>query len=225
MLDTRQAIETPEGIEIEILVAGPVSRALAWMLDTLIRSAIYIALLVPAAFIGKMGFGILMILIFFIEWFYPVYFEVLKHGVTPGKKSLGLRVVQDDGAPVGWSASMVRNLLRVVDFLPVFYGFGLIAMLLNKDFKRLGDIVAGTVVIYADRQPELPELSDVGALAPSYALQLEEQQAILSFAQRSQLLTEERGEELAGLTGPLVSKANSPLKQLLEMANWIAGKR
>ena len=216
---------TPEGIEIEILVAGPVSRALAWMLDTLIRSAVYMLLLIPTAFLGKMGFGILFILIFFVEWFYPVYFEVLKNGATPGKKSLGLRVVQDDAAPVGWSASIVRNLLRVVDFLPFLYGFGLVSMLLNKDFKRLGDIVAGTVVIYAEKQAELPELNHVGAVVPAYPLKLEEQQAILSFAQRSQLLTEERGEELAGLTGPLVDKAASPLKHLLAMANWIAGRR
>ncbi|HID83217.1 MAG TPA: RDD family protein [Chromatiales bacterium] len=224
MLDTHQAIETPEGIAIEIVVAGPVSRALAWLLDTLIRSAIYIVLFIPASFLGKMGFGILMILIFFIEWFYPVYFEVLKNGATPGKQSLGLRVLQDDATPIGWSASIVRNLLRVVDFLPVFYGFGLITMLLNKDFKRLGDIVAGTVVVYTDKKPPAFESNEVRARSPAYPLQLEEQQAILSFAERSPFLTEDRAEELAGLTGPLVENTRSPMRQLLAISNWIAGK-
>ncbi len=225
MLDTRQAIETPEGIAIEIVVAGPVSRALAWLLDTLIRSAIYIALAIPASFLGKMGWGILLILIFLIEWFYPVYFEVMKNGATPGKQSLGLRVLHDDATPIGWSASVVRNLLRVVDFLPAFYGFGLITMLLNKDFKRLGDIVAGTVVVYADKTPPVFEANDIPATAPPFPLQLTEQQAILSFAQRSPLLTDERAEELAALTGPLVENTGSARQRLLAISNWIAGKR
>ncbi len=224
-LDTRRYIDTPEGIAISISVAGPVTRALAWTIDFLIRLGIYFILSMIFSTMGKFGMGLLMISIFVMEWFYPVLFEVLREGATPGKKAMGLVVVHDDATPVGWSASMVRNLLRTVDFLPLFYGFGIISILLSKDFKRMGDIVAGTLVIYKQKKHETPAVELQAAVVPGYSLGLAEQQAILSFAERSHLMSEERTNELATLTGPLVNNSPNPGGHLLGIANHIAGRR
>lgn len=225
MYDTLRSVQTPEGIALRLAVAGPVSRALAWLLDLLIRIGIIFVLSMTLGWAGAFGVGLFLLAVFLVEWFYPVLFEVYRNGQTPGKSAMGLRVLYDDGTPIGWSGSMVRNLLRAVDFLPLFNGFGLITMLLSSDFKRLGDIVAGTVVVYADKPGKRPALPDIPPSSPAYALSLDEQQALLSFAERTAQLTEERAEELAALTGPLVEKEQRPLHTLLGVANWIAGKR
>src|SRR5208282_5922974 len=94
------------------------------------------------------GMGLLLIILFLLEWFYPVAFEVLARGQTPGKKLMDLRVLRADGAPVGWSRSTVRSLLAFADFLPFGFAAGLTAMLVSRRFQRLGDLAAGTVVVH-----------------------------------------------------------------------------
>ena len=223
--DTQHSVDTPEGIALKLATAGPVPRALAFVIDQLIRIGAFIALAFVLPQLGNFGFGLFLISLFLIEWFYPVLFEVLNNGQTPGKAAMGLRVLHDDATPVSWGASMTRNILRAVDFLPFFYGFGLVSCLLTRDFKRLGDLVAGTVVVYATRRAAAPTLPDIKPQSPGFALQQDEQQAILSFAERSPQLTEERAAELANLTGELVARADRPLTHLQGVANWIAGKR
>ena len=225
MLDTLREVQTPEGITLQLALAGPVPRALAWVIDTLIRIGIYIVLMFALSSLDRFGLGLMMILLFVIEWFYPMLFEVLRNGATPGKKAMALRVLHEDGTPVNWTASAVRNLLRAVDFLPVLYGFGLAAMLLSRDFQRLGDQVAGTVVVHTERTQGKGELPEARPVAPGFPLSQDEQQAVISFAERSTNLTEARAEELAELTGPLVKDGGRPLTRLLGMANWIAGRR
>ena len=220
MLDTYRAIETPEGVELRLRVAGPVVRSLAWMIDLLIRGGIYIVLSIGLSLFGKFGWGLLLVGLFLIEWFYPVLFEVYRHGATPGKRAMGLCVVNDDGTPVGWSASMIRNLLRYVDFLPVLYGFGLISMLLHPDFKRLGDIAAGTRVVYRDAEKKAAAVPVVPARPPHFPLNLEEQRAVINFAERSQEISPERMEELAGIVLP-----HGRISQLHAAANWLLGKK
>jgi uncharacterized RDD family membrane protein YckC len=88
---------------------------------------------------------------FVVFWFYPVLFEVLDRGRTPGKRALGLRVIAVNGAPVGWLAAFTRNLLRTVDMLPFGYATGLIASLADPWGRRLGDMVAGTLVVHNAR--------------------------------------------------------------------------
>jgi hypothetical protein len=140
-------------------------------------------------------------------------------------------VVQDNGCPVTPSASMIRNLLRFVDFLPLFYGFGLASMLLNHRFQRLGDLVAGTVVLYKEELLKADLIDskklDTTATAPSMSLPIEEQQIILQFRQRQLSLSKERVEELASLSGLLVANAEKGQKTsyLNRISNWIAGKR
>ena len=224
MLDTAKTFETPEGIALELHVAGPVVRAVAWFIDALIRLGMYIGLSIALVNLGGLGKGVLLICFFLIEWFYPVFFEVMKQGATPGKKTMGIQVVHDNGTPVSWSSSIIRNLLRVADFAPAFYGFGLVAMLLNRDFKRLGDMAAGTIVIYKPKRADDVKLVDEKPVAPSRALSINEQRAVLEFSERSQLLSQERRVELADIVEPLTGKTGEEgIKILYQNAVWLHG--
>ncbi|MDR2013085.1 MAG: RDD family protein, partial [Rhodanobacter sp.] len=129
MLDTTAQVETPEGIALQLRSAGIVPRALAWAVDATIRIiAILVAAIVFALF-GEGGIGFYFILAFVLLWFYPVLFEVLRDGQTPGKMAMNLRVINANGTPVTWLGSIVRNLLRTVDMLPLSYACGLVTML------------------------------------------------------------------------------------------------
>ena len=222
MLDTTRTFETPEGIELQMQVAGPVVRACAWLVDNLIRSVIYLFAFYVFSFLGNIGTALTFLSVFALEWLYPVVFEVTT-GTTPGKKAFKLIVCHDNGTPISWQASAIRNLLRVADFLPFFYGTGLVTMLSNDDFKRLGDLVAGTIVIYQqtddDKYYEIPDLAPV---APSVPLNLTEQRAILDFAERSTQLSKARVKELANIlnayTGLYDEKA---VERLYANANWL----
>lgn len=225
-LDTLYHVNTPEGISLRLSPAGPVPRMLAWMIDTLIRLAINFVLFTGFAFLGKTGLGIALILSFLLEWFYPVYFELFKNGQTPGKKSFNLYVTMENASPVTPAASVIRNLLRFVDFLPLFYGFGFVSMLLTRRFQRLGDLVANTVVLHKplEQQP-IADGINTTPVAPPLSLQLAEQQALIRFHQRNAYLTEERATELALLTGKLVENEKQPTQKLLGIANWVLGSR
>jgi hypothetical protein len=135
-------------------------------------------------------------------------------------------VLHDDGTPVDWPAALVRNLLRAVDFLPIGYALGLTAMLINRDFKRLGDIAAGTVVVYraaAHRPVPIPAAAPVPAQRP---LELGEQRTILDFAERCPTLTPERAREIAELAVPVSGAApGHETERLLEIANFLSGRR
>jgi uncharacterized RDD family membrane protein YckC len=233
MLDTTRSIETPEGIELALRVAGPIVRAIAWSIDLGIRIIIYIILAILFGQLGEFGKGLLLLSIFFLEWFYPVFFEIYKQGASPGKSTMRIKVLHESGTPVDWSASMIRNLLRAVDFLPFLYGFGLISMIMNKDFKRLGDLAAGTVVVYEDyNSTQLPfskkkktdQFPDVTPKAMPIVLPLEEQEAIINFAQRAQHLSKERAIELANLVTPLTGKTEEAgIQTLYQLANGLIG--
>ncbi len=222
LLDTVYRFETPEGVDLGLRVAGPISRALAWVIDALIRYAVLFALTTVTASLLGLGFGLFMIMLFLLEWLYPVVFEVTR-GATPGKKAMGLLVVHDNGTPIGWSASLIRNLLRSVDFLPLFYGFGLVSVLLNSRFKRLGDLAAGSLVVYAEKPSEPSELVQVKARALPVALSVDEQRALLDFAERSPAIAPERVEELA----EFITEERGPqaVEKVLSYAGWIAKGR
>src|SRR5262249_11922386 len=146
MLDTTRRVATPEGIELTLRLAGPVPRAIAWAIDLAIRIGLLFVVMMAASPLGRAGVGVLLIAAFFVEWLLRAGFETTRNGQPPGKRVMGLAVLNDDGTPVRWPGALTRNLLRAVDFLPILYGIGLVAMLLNRDFKRLGDLAAGTVV-------------------------------------------------------------------------------
>ena len=224
-IDTLYSINTPEGIALKLAPAGPVLRFYAWLVDTLIRTMVIIVLAMTLSFLDNTGNGILLILIFLIEWFYPVYFELFHDGKTPGKATFGLFVAQENASPVTPAASLIRNLLRFVDFLPFAYGFGLICLMSNNRFQRIGDIVAGTVVLHKDIIKKDAEHTDITPVAPPRPLQLTEQQALIRFYQRRHLLSEERAEELAKFAEPLVKEQSNAADYLSGMGRWIMGKR
>jgi uncharacterized RDD family membrane protein YckC len=222
MLDTTLCYETPEGILLEIKVAGPVVRACAWAIDAAIRAGLYLALAIALFAFGGVGLGAMLIGFFLVEWFYPAGFEAVR-GATPGKKAMGLWVVQDDGTPLTWSSALVRNLLRTADFFPFLYGFGLLSMLTNRHFKRLGDLAAGTLVAYRDLPPPLPSPPEVAPFPPPAGLTLEDQRVLLAFAERSGSLTGERVEELADiLVGLTKRQGPDSAQQLYAYASWLA---
>jgi uncharacterized RDD family membrane protein YckC len=230
-LDTLRSVETPEGIEISMTVTGPVARALAWFIDAVLRTVLYmiVGIIISILLPGHLTTGLYLVFLFLMEWFYYVFFDIYREGQSPGKSVMGLRVTRDDGTAVDWPSSMIRNLLRFADFLPFMYGFGLISMLSNPDFKRLGDLVAGTVVVYTETDQKPCVLTKAVPLTPRYCLTLQEQQALVSFAERSSSLTVERNIELSRLTVPLVevgdNEATGLLEDLLGTAVWISGRR
>ena len=223
MLDTIHAIETPEGVELDLRLSGIPARMMAWIIDSFIRLGLYIALSMALAWADEFGLGLYLILVFLIEWFYPVVFEVLSDGMTPGKRAMGIRVIHANGTPIGWSASVTRNLLRFVDFLPLFYVFGVISIMLTNRFQRLGDLVAGTLVIYREEGHIRPAISDIPEIVPAYSLQPAEAQAIVNFAERANQISGERADELASTTGKLLPSGQPPARSLLGIARWILG--
>ncbi|WP_374509970.1 RDD family protein [Niveibacterium sp.] len=226
MLDTVREVSTPELIALRLHCAGPISRALAWFVDLAIRIGVYLVLAFPLSAFGKAGTGLILVGAFLIEWFYPVLFEVLAGGATPGKRALGLVVLNADGSPVGWAASMTRNLLRVVDFLPFFYAIGLVSMLATRDFRRLGDIVADTVVTYRRSATPLPIAPDAPRWRPHAPLSRTAQRAVLAFAERAPRLSPERAEELAEQAPMLTDDARGALavSRLYGLAHYLSGR-
>ncbi len=224
-LDTRYAIETPEGIDLALHPAGPVARVLAYFIDFLIRAAVLVGLGAVLAIAGELGAGILAIAFFLLEWLYPVVFEVYRGGMTPGKRSMGLRVVNDDGTPVGWSSSLVRNLLRAADFFPLFYVGGLISMLISRNFKRLGDLAAGTLVVYNAQVKSVTVLPYHGIRPLPFVLNAQEQRALLAFSESQQRLSPQRQAELANLLSDLTTKqGDAGVAELSRYANGLAGR-
>lgn len=224
-IDTLARLETPEGIELPISHAGPLPRILAWFIDFLIRAAVFIAISLVILWLDIGGQGFLLISIFVIEWFYPVLFEMFMDGQTPGKRIFAIQVLQTDGRPISWGSSLVRNLLRVVDFLPFLYGIGVISMLTTQRFQRLGDIAASTIVCYRPIAAKPHQLPQAEARPPEIALSVDEQQAILGYAERFDRFTPERAEEIAKLASPLIKKTDSSASsQILGIAHWLNGK-
>ncbi|HGM5550120.1 RDD family protein [Pseudomonas putida] len=223
-LDTRYQVETPEGIDLPLRPAGLMVRSLAFGIDLGIRGAILGVLFLVLAFLGQLGMGLGSLLLFAVSWWYMVLFEVLHQGRSPGKQWMGLRVIHDDGTPIGWSASLLRNLLRFVDLLPFGYCFGAISCLQHPTFKRLGDIAAGTLVVYSERPLARPQLPDALPRSSPVPLNLGEQRALLAFAERQAELSPARVNELAALLAqPLRISAPKAVSELNGIARGLLG--
>lgn len=223
-LDTRYQVETPEGIDLPLRPAGLMVRALAFTIDLMLRGLILGSLFIVLAMLGKLGAGLGSLLIFAVSWWYMVLFEVLNQGRSPGKQWMGLRVVQDDGTPIGWSASLLRNLLRCVGLLPFGYFLGAISCLQHPGFKRLGDIAAGTLVIYREQPLSRPQLPPAEPRRPAFPLTLAEQRAIIGFAERQSELSAARVNELASiLAQPLQVRPPQAVAELNGIARGLLG--
>lgn len=229
VLDTLVPAETPEGILLELRPSGLCARACAFLLDMLIRFMIFSLLTTVMALLGALGPAILLIMLFLLEWLYPVAFELTRWGATPGKRALGLKVVMDNGLPITPAASLTRNLLRVADFLPFMYGSALVCMLIRRDFKRLGDLAAATLVVYEARETRKAQLPQVEPLAPAIPVALQDQAAVIALAARAPRLTGERLDELAALAAAVSGDAGGAgpevTRRVLGVAQWFLGRR
>lgn len=225
-LDTLYEIETPEGIDLTARVAGPVPRILAYAVDLFYRTLILVVLGIAISVAGDAGVGLWLLVSFLLEWFYPVVFEVLRGGQTPGKRAFSIAVVNDNLTPIGWGPSIMRNLLRFADFLPFGYCAGIISMTCSRDFQRLGDHAAGTLVVHRDQTNTAAALPRATPLAPPRGLQLEDQQAIVSLSERSGELSRARQQELADLLQPITGRSGEEgLNRLHGIGRWLLGAR
>jgi uncharacterized RDD family membrane protein YckC len=150
---------TTEKVPFTYRVAGLGARSLAWLLDALFIGLLYLfgacfVSLVPSRYGDRPGFAgaLIAIWLFCLTWGYFLLFEWLWSGQTPGKRLVGLRVIQWRGTAVSFHQSAIRNILRVVDSLPAFYALGFIVAWGNRENRRLGDLAAGTLVVHVERQ-------------------------------------------------------------------------
>ena len=223
---------TPENIPLTLELAGIGTRLGALLLDTAIQigvtAIVGIAGLIAAAFmaiggLGSVGIALIIIAVFLIWFGYFILFEALWNGQTPGKRAFGLRVVRDGGYPVGFFPAATRNLVRIADFLPLGYGLGALIIFFQPEYKRGGDLVAGTIVV--KERPTNPLLAfntgPTGATAetggalpatvhnPYDVLSPDELALLRRFVLRRFEMTPDDGERLAyRLVVPLVPKLN-----------------
>jgi len=187
-MDESVFISTPDHVSLEFELAGPGSRFSAYLLDFLFSVLIMIALIVitflsgaaglrslfnlfrgDTSWIASWGTALVILLLFAIHWGYYVFFEALWHGSTPGKKRLGIRVIRQDGLPIGFREAALRNLLRVADMLPPpCYILGGLVAHFDAQGRRLGDMVAGTYVVM-----ERFELANRSASGAAWATRIE----------------------------------------------------
>ena len=175
-LDTRYRVETPEQLGLEYDIAGLGTRLMAAIVDMiflmlasmLVLCAGGLGLSIILSSIGGetgsyVALALVVLLFFAVLWGYFVVFETVWNGQSPGKRWTGLRVIQEGGYPIGFSQAAIRNVVRLVDFLPFLYVIGAIVMLVDSRSRRLGDLVAGTVVV--KEQPEVT-IASIGVSQP-----------------------------------------------------------
>jgi uncharacterized RDD family membrane protein YckC len=154
----RHAIDTPELVAIEMPLAGIGSRFIAILIDTLLWIVSFFVLILVFSVLAPAFHafsrlseqwitGIVIFLLFLLQWGYFTLFEAFWNGQTPGKKIARIRVIQRSGRPIGILESMARNFIRMVDQIPTFYAVGIVAVFVTRQNQRLGDMVAGTIVV------------------------------------------------------------------------------
>lgn len=158
------SIDTPENVAFGYPIAGIGSRFIAALIDTSIIVALQIVVFILAGLLARNTFNLSLddlageqaaawilgaagLLSFIFLWGYYIFFEILWNGQSPGKRATRLRVLRSDGTPITLNESLIRNLVRLVDFLPGFYAVGVVAMFIDSRSRRLGDLAAGTLVV------------------------------------------------------------------------------
>lgn len=222
-VSTDLVIETPENVVLTYRLAGPAARLLAYMLDFLLRAALLyvvywlVSLGFAAGFAG-ISLGVFLLIVFFVDWAYYGVSEGFFRGKTIGKYIFGLRVIQEQGYPITLWGALLRNIIRAGDSMPFYvafpcYGAGFLTMLAAGKFRRLGDLVARTVVIEerrvsVPREPIILEKieplprTELGGFVPAgQTLALIEQ-----FLGRRHVLTYRRGHAMAYVLARALAK-------------------
>ena len=221
-MDSALPVQTPEGIEFVLYPAGLLIRACAWVIDCFFQGALLLVVVIAGSL--TLGPWFFLILIFVLDWFYHTAFDVFCRGQSPGKRIMGIRVVRGDGSPVNPGASFLRNLLRFADTFLFLYLIAFVCMVASPGFRRFGDWVADTLVVYTAnaRLPArfsspvltrsgMPWLEDFPPVSPAPGkLSWEEKQAILMFARRYPLLGKDRSDEIAGIWAARLRAGLSP---------------
>jgi uncharacterized RDD family membrane protein YckC len=160
VLSDETYLEIPENVRLAFRLAGPGTRLGAYLLDLGVRIAalfmivnVVSVVLVPFSSTG-LPVGVYFVVAFLLEWGYGAFFETYWNGQTPGKRAFRLRVIKTEGYAIGFYEAMIRNLLRAADFAPLFYAAGFFTAVSNRRLQRIGDLVAGTMVV-RERRPEL----------------------------------------------------------------------
>jgi uncharacterized RDD family membrane protein YckC len=221
-LDATLHVVTPENIAFEYRLAGPFRRLPALVLDTCVRIAVqigllYILLLTVGMASPGLAMFIFLVMYLIIDWFYGVLFETFLNGQTPGKYVLGLRVLTENGQPINGMQATLRNLLRAADLvLPVI---GILATAMNRKYQRLGDLVAGTIVVVEERQwlTGVAQLDDPRAiqlaayLPPNFVVSRSMAKALATYVERRRFFTPPRRREVARhLAVPLLDRFGLP---------------
>ena len=198
--DDQLQIDTPEQIALELPLAGIGSRFLGLVIDTLIQFVLYIIGAIVVGFAAGLAAGagisryfqwipvswapaIAILFVFCVYWGYFAFFEIIWKGQTPGKRLAKIRVIKESGRPINAYEAIARNLLRVIDGLPGMYGVGIVCMMLNSQNRRLGDYVAGTVVVHDKRteevKPDWNTLTEPAAANPQLSLVTSEELVLI----------------------------------------------
>lgn len=165
-MDRVYTIRTPEMVRFDFRLAGPGSRFLAWTIDMIVMAATIVAFLLAGCIVSSLiavsvqseiGFAVVIIGVFLIYYGYFAFLEWRWSGKTVGKRFVGLRVIQDNGTRIAPFQAIARNLFRIVDSLAPFYTIGIGAVLASQRSQRLGDMIAGTIVVREDREAVLPK--------------------------------------------------------------------
>jgi len=220
MVTTSLPIETPEGITFTYELASLSERGKAYLLDLLIRGvAVFVLGLAFVLLLGpamEVGVGVWLVVSFLVEWGYFVACEMLMDGQSLGKRLLALRVVKAEGHAIGFYDSVLRNLLRAADSLPLTYAVGAVSMLFTRRFQRLGDLAAGTIVVherqtwFGNQRPRLdPGLQPGGHRG--VVLSNRERRLLQEFVLRRKRLHPERCEQIAEILAiPYQRRFNLP---------------
>jgi uncharacterized RDD family membrane protein YckC len=175
-------IDTPENVVFGYEVVGIGSRFMAALVDTILIVIIQLIANITLVLIaGALGFdetagaialAVMSLLSFALFWGYYIFFEMLWNGKSPGKQLVGLRVIRQDGTPITLAESVIRNLVRLVDFLPVGYGVGLVAMFIDGQSRRLGDMAASTLVVREQETVTLESLKQNAPMSGRYSSEI-----------------------------------------------------
>ena len=222
-----ERVVTPEGVALELDVAGLGSRMIATMIDGLIQAALVLAVTFVLNALEVQGSAATVAWIvtgFLILWGYYFVFEGLWQGRTPGKRAQRLRVVRIDGHPMSGAQMFVRNLVRIVDFLPAYYAVGAVSMVLTRRSQRIGDLAAGTLVI-RERRATVPEAS---ADPPAYLGRLDaagrteaQYQRIRSFLERRGALDAAARSDVALQVAGAIRPAVGPIPAGLSVEEFL----
>lgn len=225
------ALETPESVTIGYDVAGVGTRFLAASIDAAIQALVIIAFVIVSFVAGATlngtgafaaaAIGILIINAVLLGYY--IFFELIWNGQSPGKRAIGLRVIQTSGYPVTPFAVLIRNVLRLVDFLPAFYAIGVIVMIANRRARRLGDLMAGTLVIKEGRAGNISSLSPTFGTTPRAPFapgSVERLESLVASGAQVHLLTH---EDEALIRDFLNRRATLTPQRRAELAAQIAG--